>query len=156
MGMEMPAIPVNRVVNPKRIIRKNGGPRRRRGTRGRWPPPPPPKKIVLRKSKKKVILVTLNSNDWDNIEIFDETRITASIKVDFCFPNRATRCACEKNRPKCSPIHFLSKLTHMYLPFSVERGSPKIWSISVFYQRLSKQNNCPIGPKFALSGLPAS
>jgi hypothetical protein len=25
------------VVDPKRIIGKNGGPRRRRGTRGRWP-----------------------------------------------------------------------------------------------------------------------
>jgi hypothetical protein len=32
----MPVIPVNRVVNKKRINnRKNGGPRRRRGTRGR-------------------------------------------------------------------------------------------------------------------------
>jgi hypothetical protein len=28
---------VNKVVDPKRIIEKNGGPRRRRGTRGRWP-----------------------------------------------------------------------------------------------------------------------
>jgi hypothetical protein len=32
---EMPVIPVNKVVDPKRIIGKNGGPRRRRGTRGR-------------------------------------------------------------------------------------------------------------------------
>jgi hypothetical protein len=31
---ELPVIPVNMVVDPKRIIRKNGGPRRRRGTRG--------------------------------------------------------------------------------------------------------------------------
>jgi hypothetical protein len=31
---EMPVIPVNKVVDPKRIIGKNGGPRRRRGTRG--------------------------------------------------------------------------------------------------------------------------
>jgi hypothetical protein len=32
----MPVIPVNRVVDTKRIIRKNGGPRkRRRGTRVR-------------------------------------------------------------------------------------------------------------------------
>jgi hypothetical protein len=30
----MPVIPVNRVVDKKRIIGKNGGPRRRRGTRG--------------------------------------------------------------------------------------------------------------------------
>jgi hypothetical protein len=30
----MPVIPVNKVVDPKRIIIKNGGPRRRRGTRG--------------------------------------------------------------------------------------------------------------------------
>jgi hypothetical protein len=30
----MPVIPVNRVVDEKRIIRKNGVPRRRRGTRG--------------------------------------------------------------------------------------------------------------------------
>jgi hypothetical protein len=34
----MPVMPVNRVVYPKRIIGKNGGPRRRRGTR-----PHPPK-----------------------------------------------------------------------------------------------------------------
>jgi hypothetical protein len=34
MYKEMPVIPLNRVVVPKRIIRKNGGPRRRRGTRG--------------------------------------------------------------------------------------------------------------------------
>jgi hypothetical protein len=27
---------VNRVVDPKRIIGKNGGPKRRRGTRGCW------------------------------------------------------------------------------------------------------------------------
>jgi hypothetical protein len=30
----MPVIPVNRVVDPYRIIRKNGGPRRRRGIGG--------------------------------------------------------------------------------------------------------------------------
>jgi hypothetical protein len=35
MCKEMPVIPVNWVVDPKRIIRKNGGLRRRRGTRGR-------------------------------------------------------------------------------------------------------------------------
>jgi hypothetical protein len=34
MFKEMPVIPVNRVVDPKRIIGNNGGPRRRRGTRG--------------------------------------------------------------------------------------------------------------------------
>jgi hypothetical protein len=34
MCKEMPVIPVNKVVDPKRII-KNGRPRRRRGTRGR-------------------------------------------------------------------------------------------------------------------------
>jgi hypothetical protein len=34
MCKEVPVIPVNRVVDPKRIIGKNGGPRRRRGTRG--------------------------------------------------------------------------------------------------------------------------
>jgi hypothetical protein len=35
MCKEMLVIPVNRVVDPKRIIRKNGGPRRRRrGARG--------------------------------------------------------------------------------------------------------------------------
>jgi hypothetical protein len=32
---EMPVILVNKVVDPKRIIGKNGGPRRRRGIRGR-------------------------------------------------------------------------------------------------------------------------
>jgi hypothetical protein len=30
MCKEMPVIPVNKVVDPKRIIGKNGGPRRRR------------------------------------------------------------------------------------------------------------------------------
>jgi hypothetical protein len=34
MCKEMPVIPVNKVVDPKRIIRKNEGLRRRRGTRG--------------------------------------------------------------------------------------------------------------------------
>jgi hypothetical protein len=34
MCKEMPVIPVDRVVNPKRIIRKKRGPMRRRGTRG--------------------------------------------------------------------------------------------------------------------------
>jgi hypothetical protein len=38
MCKEMPVIPVDRVVDKKRIIgNKNGGPRRRRGTRGRRP-----------------------------------------------------------------------------------------------------------------------
>jgi hypothetical protein len=34
MFKEMPVIPVNRVVDPRRTIRKNAGPRRRRGTNG--------------------------------------------------------------------------------------------------------------------------
>jgi hypothetical protein len=34
MSKEMPVIPVNRVVDKKRIIRKNGEPIRRRGTQG--------------------------------------------------------------------------------------------------------------------------
>jgi hypothetical protein len=33
MCKEMPVIPVNKVADPKRIIGKNGGPRRRRGTK---------------------------------------------------------------------------------------------------------------------------
>jgi hypothetical protein len=37
MCKEMPVILVNRVVDSKRIIRKNGESRRRRDTRGRWP-----------------------------------------------------------------------------------------------------------------------
>jgi hypothetical protein len=37
MCKEMLVIPVNKVVDPKRIFRKNGGPRRRRGTRGHRP-----------------------------------------------------------------------------------------------------------------------
>jgi hypothetical protein len=37
---EMPVISVDRVVGKKRIIRKNGGLRRWRGTRCRSPPPP--------------------------------------------------------------------------------------------------------------------
>jgi hypothetical protein len=35
MCKELLVIPVYKVVDPKRIIGKNGGPRRRRGTRGR-------------------------------------------------------------------------------------------------------------------------
>jgi hypothetical protein len=35
MCKEMLVIPVNKVVDPKRIIGKNGRPRRRRRTRGR-------------------------------------------------------------------------------------------------------------------------
>jgi hypothetical protein len=35
MCKEMPVIPVNRVVDKKRIFGKIGGPRRSRGTRGR-------------------------------------------------------------------------------------------------------------------------
>jgi hypothetical protein len=34
MCKEMQVIPVSRVVDPKRIIGKNGGPRRRKGTIG--------------------------------------------------------------------------------------------------------------------------
>jgi hypothetical protein len=34
MCKEILVIPVNMVVDPKRIIGKNGGPRRRRGLRG--------------------------------------------------------------------------------------------------------------------------
>jgi hypothetical protein len=39
MCKEMLVIPVNRVVDKKRIIGKNGGPRRRTGTRGHRTPP---------------------------------------------------------------------------------------------------------------------
>jgi hypothetical protein len=35
MSKELPVISVNRVVDKKRIIGKNGGPRGRKGTRGR-------------------------------------------------------------------------------------------------------------------------
>jgi hypothetical protein len=38
MSKETPGIPVTRVVDTKRIIRKNGGPRRRRSRRGCCPP----------------------------------------------------------------------------------------------------------------------
>jgi hypothetical protein len=34
MCKELLVIPVNKVVDPKRIMGKNGGPRKRRGTRG--------------------------------------------------------------------------------------------------------------------------
>jgi hypothetical protein len=46
MCKELPVIPANEAVDPKRIIRKNGGLRRKRGTRGRCPPPPQ-KKIEI-------------------------------------------------------------------------------------------------------------
>jgi hypothetical protein len=44
MCKEMPVIPVDRLVDKKTIIGKNGGPRRRRGTWGRCPHPPPKNK----------------------------------------------------------------------------------------------------------------
>jgi hypothetical protein len=34
MSKEMPVIPISRLVDPKRINGKNGGPRKKRGTRG--------------------------------------------------------------------------------------------------------------------------
>jgi hypothetical protein len=40
MYKELPVILVNKVVDPKRKIGKNGGMRRRRGTRGCFPPKP--------------------------------------------------------------------------------------------------------------------
>jgi hypothetical protein len=40
----MPVVPVSRVVDKKRIRRKNGGPRRRRGT---WCPLTPQKLIYI-------------------------------------------------------------------------------------------------------------
>jgi hypothetical protein len=39
MCKEMPVILVNRVTDLKTLIGKNGGPRKRRGTRGRCPSP---------------------------------------------------------------------------------------------------------------------
>jgi hypothetical protein len=44
MCKEMPVIQVNKAVERKRIIGKNGGPRRRKGTRGQGSLTPPPKK----------------------------------------------------------------------------------------------------------------
>jgi hypothetical protein len=52
MCKEMSVIPVNKVVDPKRIIGKNGGPRRRRGTRGCCPPP---KKKKEKKNNRPLI-----------------------------------------------------------------------------------------------------
>jgi hypothetical protein len=40
MCKEIPVILVDRVVDKKRIIRQNGEPKRRRGTRGFCPHPP--------------------------------------------------------------------------------------------------------------------
>jgi hypothetical protein len=37
MCKEMPVIPIDMVMDEKIIVRNCGGPRRRRGTRGRWP-----------------------------------------------------------------------------------------------------------------------
>jgi hypothetical protein len=48
MRKEMPVIPVNTVVDKKRIIRKNGGPRRRTGTRSHSPPTIPPVGMLYR------------------------------------------------------------------------------------------------------------
>jgi hypothetical protein len=61
MCKERPVIPVNRVVDPKRIIGKNGVPRRKRGTRGRCLPPPKVQHsgLVHFKSKKFFYLPTL-------------------------------------------------------------------------------------------------
>jgi hypothetical protein len=39
MCKEMPVIPVNKVVDPKRIIGKDGGPRRRESHKGLLTPP---------------------------------------------------------------------------------------------------------------------
>jgi hypothetical protein len=50
MCKEMPVIPVNKVVDPRRIIGKNEGPRRRKGTRGCLPPPPKKKNITSKLS----------------------------------------------------------------------------------------------------------
>jgi hypothetical protein len=63
----LPVIPVNKVVDPKRIIGKNGGLRRRIGTRGCWggPPPPPHKKKKKRKKKKNTTI--FHSNALHNI-----------------------------------------------------------------------------------------
>jgi hypothetical protein len=46
MCKEMPVIQVNKAVERKRIIGKNGGPRRRKGTRGQGSLTPPPKKKI--------------------------------------------------------------------------------------------------------------
>jgi hypothetical protein len=45
MYKEMPVMPVDTEVDMKRTIGKNGGLRRRRGTKGHFPPPP--KKMSL-------------------------------------------------------------------------------------------------------------
>jgi hypothetical protein len=46
----MPVIPVNKVVDSKRIIGKNGGPRSRRGTRGSRHPPKKFAQLMMHKS----------------------------------------------------------------------------------------------------------
>jgi hypothetical protein len=46
------------VVEPKRIIGKNGGPRRRKGTRGRWPPKK--QKKTLNQLQRQLLMTFLN------------------------------------------------------------------------------------------------
>jgi hypothetical protein len=47
MCKEMLVIPVNKVVDPRRIIGKNGGPRGRKRHKGSLTPPPKKKVIFL-------------------------------------------------------------------------------------------------------------
>jgi hypothetical protein len=47
----------------------------------------------------------------------------------------------QKSRPKCSPTHVLSKVTHN---LTVEKYSPKIWATSVIFKKMYKYSNRPI------------
>jgi hypothetical protein len=47
-----------------------------------------------------------------------------------------------KNRPKCSPTHFLSQLIHN---LHLGKSSPEIWATSVVFEKLPKENNRPKG-----------
>jgi hypothetical protein len=72
----MPVTPVNRVVNMKRIIEKNGRPRRRTGTRGHRPP-----KKNIRISKAVKILIPPFYHVFQKRAVF--SRIKRAIQCKF-------------------------------------------------------------------------
>jgi hypothetical protein len=50
-----------------------------------------------------------------------------------------------KKSPKMCPKSFLSKLIHNLYVCTVEKSSPRICAACVFFRKLPKDNNRPIG-----------